>query len=73
MIKLITILTFRFADLGRRVSWRQEAIDIKTAFDLIKDSQKYLDEAAKAEKASEAVVQSQRVKPKGNRSFSDLL
>ena len=65
--------TFRFADLGKRVSWRQEALDIKTAFNLIKDSQKYLDEAAEAEKASESAVQSQRVKPKGNLSFSDLL
>ena len=71
--ELITFSTFRFADLGKRVSWRQEALDIKTAFNLIKDSQKYLDEAVEAEKASESAVQSQRVKPKGNRSFSDLL
>ena len=40
---------------------------------MIRDSQKYLEEAAEAEKASESAVQSQRVKPKGNRSFSDLL
>ena len=65
--------TFRFAELGKRVSWRQEALDIKAALDMIKDSQKYLEEAAEAEKASESAVQSQRVKPKGNRSFSDLL
>ena len=65
--------TFRFADLGKRVTWRQEALDIKTALDMIKDSQKYLHDATEAEKASEAAAQSQRVKPKGNRSFSDLL
>ena len=59
--------------MGRRVAWRQEALDIKTALDMIKDSQKYLHDAAEAEKASEAAAQSQRVKPKGNRSFSDLL
>ena len=73
IINLNAYFTFRFADLGKRVTWRQEALDIKTALDMIKDSQKYLHDAAEAEKASEAAAQSLRVKPKGNRSFSDLL
>ena len=69
----IAHFTLRFADLGKRVSGRQEALDIKTALDMIRDSQRSLYEAAEAEKAAESASQSQRVKPKGNRLFSDLL
>lgn len=63
----------RFKELWRRQQLRQDALDVKAAMDVIQESQEFLREKEAAREQREAEVQASRVKPKGNKSFSDML